>query len=110
MRVGGGEMGSRLRGGGGKAAVMVLRRSAGEEGERGGCSASSTSSGRGSSRGDSVSDSALRRSLVCFVCSRWSYDSALLHKSFLVSLVAKCAKFGVIRAHTQKKFGDSFRG
>ncbi|GJN03762.1 hypothetical protein PR202_ga21240 [Eleusine coracana subsp. coracana] len=63
MRVGGGEKGSGLRGGGSKApapAAVVMRRTAGEEAERGGCSASSTSSGRGSSRGDSPLTSYVR--------------------------------------------------
>ncbi|TVU00812.1 hypothetical protein EJB05_53751, partial [Eragrostis curvula] len=51
MRVGGGgEAGSGLAD---KAVVVAMRRKAvAEEGESGGCSASSTSSGRGSSRGD----------------------------------------------------------
>ncbi|TVU05572.1 hypothetical protein EJB05_48739 [Eragrostis curvula] len=51
MRVGGGgEAGSGLAD---KAVVVTMRRKAvAEEGESGGCSASSTSSGRGSSRGD----------------------------------------------------------
>jgi hypothetical protein len=57
MLVGDGEEGSGLLGGGGsKAPVLVMRNAVVEEACRGRCSASSSSSSRVSSRGDSVSD------------------------------------------------------